>query len=158
MNSQRRLFLNLSTATVATAILAPMVPGAALAADDPIYTGFFSNKAVGGYDPVAYFTESKPVKGSKKFQFEYKGADWYFKSQENLDLFKADPDKYAPQYGGYCAYAVGINQTAKGDPDHWDIVDGKLYLNYDANTRRLWKEKPDFYIEEAKTYWPSVLK
>lgn len=80
-------------------------------AADEIYTGIFSNKAVSGYDTVAYFTQGKPVKGDSKWQTEYKGADWYFSSQENLDKFKADPDAYAPQYGGYCAWAISARMT-----------------------------------------------
>lgn len=75
-------------------------------ATDEIYTGFFSSKALDGYDTVAYFTSGKPVEGSKKFSTEYKGADWYFSSEKNLTLFVNNPEKYAPQYGGYCAWAV----------------------------------------------------
>jgi len=106
---------------------------------------------------VAYFTEGKPVKGKKAFSLTYQDVQWLFSSQENLNTFMADPEKYAPQYGGYCAYAVGIGQVAKGDPDHWDIVDGKLYLNYDSNTRNLWLEKPADYIVQGDANWPKVL-
>src|SRR5512135_2769630 len=86
--------------------------------------------AIRGYDPVAYFTESKPVEGSKQFTFEWQGATWRFASAANRDLFAKTPEKYAPQYGGYCAYAVSQGHTATIDPQRWRIVDGKLYLNY----------------------------
>jgi len=158
INSSRRNLLGLGLAAFATGTVASVIPREVIAADDPIYTGFFSNKAVGGYDPVAYFTEGKPVKGLKAFRLEHAGVDWFFSSQENLDKFKAAPDEFAPQYGGYCAYAVGIGQTAKGDPQKWDIVDGKLYLNYDDNTRNLWLEKTEEYIVQGDANWPKVLE
>lgn len=123
-----------------------------------IYTSTFSNKAVGGYDPVAYFTKGEPVEGSSDFQIEYKDTKWLFSSQENLDLFNADPDKYAPQYGGYCAWAVGHNITAKGDPLQWTIVNDKLYLNYDADIQSKWLQDTDKWIVEGDKNWPNVLK
>ena len=126
-------------------------------AKDEIYTGFFSDKAVGGYDTVAYFTESEPVKGKDQFSYEYKGATWLFGSQENLDKFKMEPQTYAPQYGGYCAWAVAMNKTAKGDPKYWNIEDGKLYLNYNQDIQSKWvKDKPGF-ITKANQNWPGVL-
>lgn len=136
----------------------------AAAAGDPIYTGTFSNKAVGGYDTVAYFTEGKPVKGEKKFRTEYKGAEWRFASQENLDTFLADPEKYAPQYGGYCAWAMAGAENgtrpfgAKGSPKHWEIVDGKLYLNYDANIKDKWVKDIPGFIGKADTFYPQFLE
>ena len=84
---------------------------------DPTYTAFLSDKAIRGYDTVAYFTENKPVKGAEEFSYEYKGAQWLFSSAENLELFKAEPEKYAPQYGGYCAYAVSKGSTAPIKPE-----------------------------------------
>ncbi len=127
-------------------------------AKSEIYTSTFSNKAVSGYDPVAYFTQGEPVKGSSDYQTEYKGAKWLFASQENLDLFLADPEKYAPQYGGYCAWAVGHNITAKGDPHQWKIINDKLYLNYDADIQSKWLQDPEKWIVEGDKYWPDVLK
>ena len=99
-----------------------------------IYTSFFSNKAVSGYDTVAYFTEGKPVKGNKKYQYTYRGSVWFFSSEKNKAKFIALPDKYAPQYGGFCAWAVSEKKTrASSDPEIWKIVEGKLYLNYDQS-------------------------
>ena len=131
--------------------------GAAAAADEPIYTGIFSSNAVSGYDAVAYFTEGKPVKGSKKFQTEYMDTKWRFSSQENLDKFLADPTRYAPQYGGYCAWAMAGGYKASGDPDQWKIVDGKLYLNYDAKIKAKWEVDIPGFIEKADVNYPEVV-
>ncbi len=115
--------LGLGLATVA-------VPAPAFAKDAPVYTGTFSNTAVSGYDTVAYFTQGKPVKGSTEFRTTYNGAEWRFASAANLAKFRANPGRYAPQYGGYCAWAVSQGYTASGDPTVWKVVGGKLYLNY----------------------------
>ncbi|WP_178030893.1 YHS domain-containing (seleno)protein [Pelagibaculum spongiae] len=133
-----------------------IAPGLAQAKSE-IYTSYFSSTAVSGYDTVAYFTESKPVKGSKKFSTKYKGTKWQFKNAENLALFKADPAKYAPQYGGYCAWAVAQNDTAKGDPTQWTVHEGKLYLNYDATVQKKWVADKEKFIIKADGYWPKVL-
>ncbi len=127
------------------------------AAKDSIYTSLFSKNAAGGYDVTAYFSENKPVEGSKKYSTEYKGARWLFANQENLDKFLAEPEKYAPQYGGYCAWAAAMGDTAKGDPEHWSIHDGKLYLNYDANIKQQWLSDKVNLISEADKRWPNLL-
>lgn len=125
----------------------------------PVYTSFFSNKAVGGYDTVAYFTEHKPVKGNDKFSTEYNGAKWYFSSQNNLELFKKDPTKYAPQYGGYCAWAIADSGSAvSGDPKVWAVVNGKLYLNYSKDVQKEWDKDRAGLIAKADKAWPEVLK
>ncbi len=130
----------------------------ALAAKD-IYTGWFSNKAVSGYDAVAYFTQGKAIKGNAKFVFKFKEVEWYFSSQEHLDLFKKSPEKYMPQYGGYCAWAVGEKKKrAPGDPNYWKIVNGKLYLNYDASIQKKWLEDIPGFIKKADKNWPEMLK
>lgn len=124
---------------------------------DPVYTGFFSDKAIKGYDTVAYFTENKPVKGSTDYSFEYKGATWLFASQENLELFKDSPEKYEPQYGGYCAYAVSQNTTASIKPELFTIYDGKLYLNYNQSINDKWLKQKVSFIEDADKNWPGLL-
>ena len=129
----------------------------AAAKKDEIYTGSFSNKAVGGYDAVAYFTDGKPVKGSSDYTFRHKGAVWFFANQQNLDTFKADPDAYTPQYGGYCAWAVAQGKLAKGDPRHWHIKDGRLYLNYSRSINETWLKDVPGYIQEADKNWPQIL-
>ncbi len=131
--------------------------GAAQAADKPVYTGFFSNLAAGGYDVVAYFTEHKPVKGDARFVHEYQGATWRFASAAHRDAFIADPRRYAPQYGGYCAWAVSEGTTASADPKLWKIVDGKLYLNYDADVQKKWELDIPGHIRKADRNWPAVL-
>ncbi len=134
-----------------------LLPSFVMASEPEIYTRFFSNLAIEGYDTVAYFDQKKPVKGQLKHSYEYKGAVWQFSTQENLDKFIALPPKYAPQYGGYCAWLVANGDTAKGDPQYWSIVNGKLYLNYDSDVQKKWLvDKPGF-IKKAGVMWPSVL-
>jgi YHS domain-containing protein len=123
-----------------------------------IYTGLLSSTAVGGYDPVAYFTDGKPVAGKASITHQWKGATWRFASEKNRDLFKAEPARYAPQYGGYCAWAVSQGYTAKGDPNYWKVVDGKLYLNYDATVQRNWEKDVPGHIANANRNWPKVLE
>lgn len=128
------------------------------AADKHVYTGWFSNKAVSGYDTVAYFTQGKAVKGSARFKAEHLGAEWYFSSEEHLNLFKRHPEKYMPQYGGYCAWAVAVKkQRAPGDPNYWKIVDKKLYLNYDGSIQKKWVEDIPGFIRAADKNWPEML-
>ncbi len=114
------------------------------------------DKAIRGYDPVAYFTESKPVKGSDNFVYSWNNADWYFSSQKNLDLFKANPVKYAPQYGGYCAYGLSRGYKASTVPDAWTIDNGKLYLNYSLSVRSDWDKNRRERIQKADGYWPQI--
>lgn len=130
---------------------------AALARSPEIYTGLVSGTAVGGYDPVAYFTEGKPVAGNKDIAFAWQGVAWRFASDGNRDKFKENPQAYAPQYGGYCAYAVAEGSTVKGDPKVWKIVDGKLYLNYDSGVQKLWEKDIPGHIAKANRNWPGVL-
>ena len=150
--------MKLSHFAIALAVFAIPAAPAAFADKDPVYTGNFTNVAVEGYDPVAYFTEGKPVKGDKDFTTEYQGAEWRFSSQANLDAFLADPEKYAPQYGGYCAWAVSQGYTAKGDAKHWKIVDGKLYLNYNSSIQKKWEKDIPGFIQSADASWPTVLE
>ncbi|WP_432472144.1 YHS domain-containing (seleno)protein [Amphritea sp. HPY] len=139
----------------ATLLLLLSIPAVA---KEPVYTSFFSDVAISGYDAVAYFTENKPQKGSSNFVSEYKGAQWHFKTAANLAAFKASPEKYAPQYGGYCAWAVANNDTASGDPQQWTIHDGKLYLNYDAKVQSMWLKDKVNLIEKADSNWPGVIR
>ena len=147
----------LIAAATLTLIPAIAVAPAAHAEKAPVYTGLFNNLAVEGHDPVAYFTEGRPVKGERAYSTDYNGATFRFASQANLDTFLADPVKYAPQYGGYCAWAVSQGYTAKGDADHWKIVDGKLYLNYNKSVQETWEEDIPGFITLADGNWPTVL-
>jgi YHS domain-containing protein len=137
--------------------LAAVVAGPAVAAKDAVYTSLFGKTAVGGYDPVAYFTDGKPVAGNKSFTASHAGAEYRFVSAQNRDVFKANPAKFAPQYGGYCAWAVSQGYTAPADPKVWKIVDGKLYLNYDADVGRRWSKDVPGHIAKADANWPKVL-
>ena len=124
---------------------------------DPIFTNFFG-QAIRGYDPVAYFKEGQPVEGDSDFQYEWKGAKWYFASQENLDAFIQSPESYAPQYGGYCAWAVSQGYTASIDPEAWHIREGKLYLNYSKGIQKKWLQDVPGNILNGDRNWPKLIK
>ncbi|RZM76092.1 YHS domain-containing (seleno)protein [Leptolyngbya iicbica] len=112
--------------------------------------------AIAGADPVAYFTEGAYVPGSTEFTYEWSGATWQFASAENRDTFASNPAQYAPQYGGFCAWAVSQGYTAAIDPTAWTIVDDKLYLNYDANIQSRWERDIPGNIAKADANWPAV--
>lgn len=143
--------------TVKLMVLFSVLISAKAMAIDPVYTEFFSNNAIRGYDTVAYFTQNKAVPGLDEFSTEYKGANWLFSSKEHLALFKGNPEKYAPQYGGYCAYAVSQNKTASIKPELFTIEDGKLYLNYNKSVNEKWLKDKMSYINLADKNWPDLL-
>jgi YHS domain-containing protein len=126
-------------------------------AADPVNTTFFGNLALKGYDPVAYFVEGRPVKGSGEHRLEWNGATWRFASEANRVAFAADPERYAPQYGGYCAWAVSQGYTADIDPEAWRIVDGKLYLNYSTEIQARWAQDIQGNIAAADASWPKLV-
>ncbi len=113
--------------------------------------------AIKGYDPVAYFTAHQATKGDSKFSHSWNGATWHFASAQNLELFKANPAKYAPQFGGYCAWAVSQNATADIDPTAWKIVNDKLYLNYSESIQKKWEKDIPGLVAKAEKNWPAVL-
>ncbi len=113
--------------------------------------------AIKGYDPVAYFTQKKPVKGQPDISFEWNGAVWHFASTGNRTLFQENPEKYAPQYGGWCAYGWSQGYPAKIEPEAWSILDGKLYLNYSLKVQKTWNEDKPGYIKKADVNWPSIV-
>lgn len=117
-----------------------------------------SGVAIRGFDTVAYFTQNKAVKGSEAFTTQWKGATWWFSSQEHLNLFTANPEKYAPQYGGYCAYGVAVDNLVKIEGELWDIVDGKLYLNFNKKFRKKWREDIVGYIKKADQKFDKLLE
>lgn len=112
--------------------------------------------AIKGYDPVAYFTENKPVKGSGSFSAEHDGAIYWFASSNNLDTFKANPDKYVPAYGGFCAYGVAQGVKVPIDPNAFKVVNGKLYLNITTKIQRTWEKDIPGYITKADNNWTSL--
>lgn len=121
---------------------------------------FFASQtdtAINGYDSVAYFTQNAAVKGQDAHTYEWRGAKWKFSTAANMELFKSAPDKYAPQYGGYCAYGVANDNLVKVDPDQFTIVEGKLYLNYDASVQKDWAKDRASYIKQADLKFPKLL-
>ena len=141
--------------------LASMLAGAIFLVSAGAFAGAYFERggaAIDGYDPVAYFKENKPVKGSNAFTATHEGSLFRFASAENRDAFVADPKKYAPQYGGFCAYAVANGYKAKIEPDAFTIVDGKLYLNYDQSVQRRWRRDIPGYIRTGDRNWPELSK
>jgi YHS domain-containing protein len=136
-------------------------PGVATAASEktPVAAVNTANGAgVKGYDPVAYFTLGQPTPGVDQYTYQWKGVTYRFASADNLNRFKTDPEKYLPQYGGYCAYAMAINRIADIDPSRWAIVDGKLYLNNNLLAQSLWSFNKSGNIAAADRNWPQYPK
>jgi hypothetical protein len=125
-------------------------------AQSALFTGIVEGVAVGGYDPVAYFREGKPVRGSAAITARHAGVEWRFASAENRTAFLADPAAFSPQYGGHCAWAAAEGYLAKGDPRHWRVVDGKLYLNYDAAIKNRWEQDIPGFIRKGDANWPRI--
>lgn len=140
--------------------LAALILQTALYSKDPVDALNKGKKgmAVKGYDVVAYFAESKPVMGSPQHSFEWMGATWQFASAAHKETFAAEPAKYAPQFGGYCAWAVGHGYTADIDPEAWTILDGKLYLNYSKSVQKKWDQDKEKWVMEAVKNWPTLHK
>ena len=114
--------------------------------------------AINGYDPVAYFKEGKPLKGKKEFSILWNGAPWSFSSKQNLEAFKSNPEKYAFQYGGYCAFGISEGHKAPTQPDAFTIVNDKLYLNYNKSVKAEWAKNQKERIVQADKNWPTVKK
>ncbi len=114
--------------------------------------------AVDGADVVAYFTEGRPVKGDSRFTHMWGGTTWAFGSAKNRDLFAANPEKYAPQFGGHCAFAASKGYTASTVPEAWAIVNGKLYLNYSTSVNARWRANQDEHIVSGHKNWPRLKK
>jgi YHS domain-containing protein len=150
--------LSASAALVSAFILAWC---GSVAADGRVNTGYFGGVAIKGYDPVAYFTEARAVKGSSDFSHEFLGETWNFTNAEHRDTFAADPVSYAPQYGGYCAGEVhdaniGSGITTNVDPDAWRIIEGKLYLFYRKSGAEWFGQNSDEKVAKADANWPTV--
>jgi hypothetical protein len=133
------------------------ISASAWAAGKPSINTSRNDLALRGYDAVSYWSESKPVQGSASFEYRWMNAVWRFASAEHRDQFIKEPERYAPQFGGYCAYAVSQGHTADGDPNAWRIVDGRLYLNYSAQVKKLWEQDIPGHITKGRQNWPSVL-
>ena len=133
-----------------------------VAADSPTSPVPAVNTAAGlglkGYDPVAYFTQGRPTPGIDQYTYSWKGVTYRFASADNLERFKTDPEKYLPQYGGYCAYAMSLDRIADIDPSRWAIVKGKLYLNNGFVAQSLWSVNKTGNIASADRNWPLYPK
>jgi hypothetical protein len=153
----RRTLLAGFAAVASTALATAVLTRRAAAKKPAVFTEIIPGVAVGGHDPVAYFSERKPVAGSAEITLEHDGAVWRFASAANREAFQADPAKFAPQYGGYCAFAVANGYTAKGDPEAWTVANGKLYLNYNKSVQRRWEQDIPGNVRKGDANWPKVL-
>lgn len=115
-----------------------------------------NGKAIRGYDVVAFFSESKPVQGNENFSYTWKDVTWLFSSSENLELFKTNPEKYTPQYGGYCAYGMSSGYKAPTVIETWKILNGKLYFNYNLKVQESWNKDQSGFIQKADINWEKV--
>jgi YHS domain-containing protein len=140
---------------LATLVTISMMVSLAAGKADPVNKNS-DGAALKGYDAVAYFTEGKPVKGSPQFQYDWMGAKWLFASAANRDQFAKDPAKYAPQFGGYCAYAVSQGHTANIDPEAWRVVEGRLYLNWSKGVQKKWEADVPGNIKKGNENWPNL--
>jgi hypothetical protein len=146
----------MTTKSIWLALLLAFVATRTLAQKPLIYST--NGVAINGYDPVAYFTESKPVLGDSTITYRYLDATWRFATAANRDAFAADPARYAPQYGGYCAFGLSRGYKAHTLPEAWTIDHGKLYLNYNLKVRESWNKDRPAFIQKADTNWPTVSK
>ncbi len=142
-----------SILSIVAVIAAVLISAGAVQADTVFQK---DGAAIGGYDPVAYFTDGRPVIGNAAHTYQWDGATWRFASAESRAKFASAPKKYAPKYGGFCAWAVSQGYTAKTDPDAWSIVNGALYLNYSTGVRKMWAVDPAGNIAKGDENWPGI--
>lgn len=152
-----RYIYHIATLALALTAVTALAPYHASARQAEVYVDSSSKLAVSGYDPVAYFVVGKPVKGNRAFTSTHAGAQFVFASAANKATFDADPAKYAPQFGGYCSWAVSQGYTASTDPQAWKIVGGKLYLNYSPDVAVTWARDVPGNIAKGNANWPVVL-
>lgn len=127
-------------------------------AGNPVYTGENGDVAVEGHDVVAYFTDGEPIEGSTEYSMQWRGAEWRFANEAHLSRFREDPEKYAPAYGGYCAYGVAKGKALASSPEYWAIHDGRLYLNLNADIHGNWNEDREGHVAAANKQWPKVAR
>jgi YHS domain-containing protein len=142
----------------AVAVVAFSTEATPVLADDSINTGYFGGVAIMGYDPVAYFTDHRAVKGSEEYSYDWLGTPWHFASRKHMEMFEAEPVAYAPQYGGYCAAEVAGSSTVtvNVDPESFKIIDGKLYLIYDKVHTDEFAAHASEQVPKGDTNWPMV--
>jgi YHS domain-containing protein len=156
-NTQRNDWARSACLILGAVSIASTIVCSGASADGRVNTGYFGGVAIDGYDPVAYFTENRAVKGSEKYSYVWLGAPWHFANQEHRDLFKQNPVKYAPQYGGYCAAEVAGSGsvTVNIDPEAFAIIDGKLYLTYDKVHTGDFAAHISDVAPKAEANWPK---
>jgi hypothetical protein len=146
-------------AATALALLAVGVFGRRpVSAGQEIFMGALPGVAAGGFDVVAYVEARRPERGSPAFTHQWKGAEWRFASAARRDAFAADPDRFAPAYGGHCSWAAAQGYKASGDPRQWRIVNGRLYLNYNADVHKTWQTDIAGFVRAADSNWPRIAR
>jgi len=151
MSLSRRSFLvGISAVPAMAALAAPARAGVA-----PVYAN--SGVAIDGTDPMSYFENSAPLQGSASITFDWNGAEWRFTDEAHRSTFAKNPEAYAPQYGGYCSWAVSQGYTAPTVPEAWRIVDGKLYLNFSRRVQRRWERDIPAHIAAGDVNWPRLI-
>ena len=154
--SEGKTIVNTLKATSLVLFMLVILPVQSAGAFEKINKGYFGGVAVGGYDAVAYFTQSKAVAGSKQFKLTWEGADWLFSNRENLAMFKEQPEKYAPSYGGYCSNQMSLGNISDIDPEVWQVIGGRLFLfGHDAGRQR-WATETSDRIDDADTNWKKM--
>lgn len=145
-------------AVVTLAVLMLAFAGPQVRAASPeVNLGYFNKLAMNGYDVMSYWRGGKPLEGDREISMTYKGATWVFVSEQNRAMFTSDPERYAPRYGGYCAYAAAQGEVSDVDAFAWRIYKDRLYLNYGPRVRRTWASKIDENIAKADAIWPAPL-
>ncbi len=139
-------------------ILFLLIASYSVHADDAVINRDKNGLTLKGFDAVAYFNQGKAIEGKKEFEHTWMDATWRFSTAENRDLFAQSPEKYAPQFGGYCAFGVTGGYLAPIDPTAWKVVEGKLYLNYDSDIQKKWSEDIPGNIKKANEKWLAASK
>lgn len=159
MKTNFNSLIKIAAVTIALGLNGIATPALAVKQTGGEYNTLYAGLGAKGYDVVAYFTAGKPALGSDRFVTEYGGVKWQFSSAENASTFKSDPARYAPQYGGFCAWGASVGKLFDVDPvNGWQIVDGKLYLNFNADINATFTKDPQGFISKANRNWISLNK
>ena len=148
--------MNITTLIKSVAIVATLAISSVSFAADIDVSANANDVAIHGYDAVSYFSDSKATKGNQKYTATYKSAIYQFSNEENRNKFKQNPERFTPQFGGYCAMGVALNKKLETDPTAWKIVDGKLYLNLNKAVQKKWSTDIPGYITTANRVWSGI--
>ncbi|MEO8384821.1 MAG: YHS domain-containing (seleno)protein [Betaproteobacteria bacterium] len=159
MKTNFNSFIKIAAVTIALGLTGIVTPALAVRQTGGEYNTLYAGLGAKGYDVVAYFAAGKAVPGSDRYVTEYGGVKWQFSSADNAATFKSDPAKYAPQYGGFCAWGASVGKLFDVDPvTGWQIVDGKLYLNFNADINATFSKDPQGFIAKANRNWATLNK